>query len=172
MNYRVALKSDAEQTAFLHAGSWRRTYRGMLRDDFLDGEVVRNHLEVWSNRLGRERTDQFVLVAEHQKHLLGFICAYGNEDPKWGSLIDNLHVANEHKRKGVGTLLMRQAGSWLNSNYGQIGVYLWVMEANQSARRFYEKLGSTNAGIVDKQNPAGGGSARNCRYTWSSPNIL
>lgn len=93
----------------------------MLRDDFLDGEIVKNRLKVWSNRLGRERTDQFMFVAENQKQLLGFICVYGNEDPKWGSLIDNLHVAHEHKRQGIGTFLMQQAGSWLKSYYGQSG---------------------------------------------------
>ena len=172
LNYRAAIRSDAEQIALLHADSWRRTYRGMLQDDFLNREVVENRLDVWNDRLGRERTDQFVFVAENQKQLLGFICVYGNEDAKWGSLIDNLHVAHEHKRKGIGTFLMQQAGSWLRSCYGQLGVYLWVMEANQPARRFYEKLGSTNSGSVDKPNPAGGGSARNCRYTWSSPEVL
>lgn len=144
----------------------------MLRDDFLDGEVIKNRLEVWNDRLGMARTDQFVLVAEDQKQILGFICVYGNEDMEYGSLIDNLHVAHAHKRQGVGTFLMRQAGSWLKSYYGRLGVYLWVMEANQPARRFYEKLGSTNAGIIDKPNPAGGGSAPNCRYIWSSPKAL
>ena len=144
----------------------------MLRDDFLDGEVVKNRLDVWNDRLERERTDQFVLVAENQKQLLGFICVFGNDDPKWGSLIDNLHVAHEHTRNGIGTFLMRQAGCWLKSNYGQLGVYLWVIEANQSAKRFYEKLGATRAGTVEKQNPAGGGTARNCRYIWPSPETL
>src|SRR4051812_39976477 len=117
LNYRAAIKSDAEQIALLHANSWRRTYRGMLRDDFLDGEAVKNRLEVWTDRLSGERPDQFVLIAENQKQVLGFICAYGNEDLRWGSLIDNLHVAHQHKRQGVGTLLMRQVGLWLNSNY-------------------------------------------------------
>lgn len=172
MNYRAATKSDAAQIAHLHADSWRRTYRGMLRDDFLDGELVRNRLGVWNDRLGSIRTDQFVLVAENQKQVLGFICVYGNEDPHYGSLIDNLHVAHAHKREGIGTFLMRQAGCWLEQNYEQYGVYLWVMEANQPARRFYEKSGSTNAGIIDKPNPAGGGSAPNCRYIWSSPERL
>lgn len=172
MNYRAAIQSDAEQIALLHADSWRRTYRGMLRDEFLDGEVVNNRLEVWNDRLGRARPDQFVLVAEDQKQVLGFICVYGGEDPTWGSLIDNVHVAHAHKRRGIGTFLMRQAGLWLNSSYGQRGVYLWVMEANQPARRFYETLGSTNAGTVDKPNPAGGGSARSCLYIWPSPEAL
>lgn len=172
MNYRAAIQSDAERIAVLHADSWRRTYRGMLRDDFLDGEVESNRLGVWNDRLARIRTDQFVLVAENKQQMLGFVCVCGNEDPHYGSLIDNLHVAHAHQREGIGTLLMRHAGYWLTQHYGQYGVYLWVMEANQPARRFYEKLGSTNAGVIDKPNPAGGGSAPNCRYIWSSPEGL
>lgn len=171
LNYRIAQKSDAEKIAQLHADSWRRTYRGLLLDTFLDGDLLTDRLDVWNRRLGDQRIDQLVLVAENQKGLLGFICVYGNENPSWGSLIDNLHVTHEHKGSGVGTLLMRQAGSWLKSNYGGSGVYLWVMEANDPARRFYEKLGATNAGIVEKENP-GGDSARNCRYVWSGPEML
>lgn len=50
------------------------------------------------------------------------------------------------------------------THFKQFGVYLWVMETNHPARKFYEKLGARNAGIVDKTNPAGGGSAKNCGY--------
>ena len=63
MNYRIATKSDAERIARLHADSWRRTYRGLLQDEFLDGDVVTNRLAVWNDRLGNERTNQFVLIA-------------------------------------------------------------------------------------------------------------
>ena len=171
MRYRTALESDVEQIALLHAESWRRTYRGMLRDEFLDGDVVTNRREAWRDRLRRPRADQFVCVADDQGQLLGFVCAYGNEDPTWGSLVDNLHVAHEHRGGGVGTRLMGHARVWLLTNYPRCGVYLWVMEANRSARRFYEKLEATNEGIVEKENP-GGGSARNCRYAWSSPRAL
>jgi ribosomal protein S18 acetylase RimI-like enzyme len=171
LNYRAARKSDVEQIALLHADSWKRTYRGMLRDEFLDGDVAADRLDVWTQRLGAERADQFVFIAEDQGRVCGFICAYGNEDSAWGSLIDNLHVAHDQRRRGIGTLLMRQVGAWLMSNYGGCGVYLWVMEANHAARRFYEALGATNTGTVEKKNP-GGGSASNCRYRWPRPESL
>jgi RimJ/RimL family protein N-acetyltransferase len=63
---------------------------------------------------------------------------------------------------------MGRAGAWLTANYGRAGVYLWAMEANESARRFYERLGSTNVGVVEREVP-GGGSVRHCRYVWPSP---
>ncbi len=66
---------------------------------------------------------------------------------------------------------MMHAANWLNNHAPQAGVYLWVMEANTAARRFYDLLGASNVGIIDKIDPAGG-SARNCRYVWSSPDHL
>ena len=171
MTLRIARASDADSIALLHADSWRRTYRGMLRDEFLDRDVVADRRRVWTDRLRASRADQLVVVAEEQGGLLGFICAYGNDDLEWGSLIDNLHVAGGHQGRGIGTRLLAAAGSWLAADYPRLGVYLWVMEANAAARRFYERLGATNAGTVDRPN-AGGGSALNCRYVWPSPAAL
>ena len=71
----------------------------MYRDEFLDGDVLTNRLDLWRSRLSHDRQDQFVYVAEADSHLLGFICAYGNANPAWGSLIDNLHVAYESAQK-------------------------------------------------------------------------
>lgn len=62
--YRRAVGADAERIALLHADSWRRTYRGSYRDEFLDGDVVTNRLGVWRCRLANDREDQFVYLAE------------------------------------------------------------------------------------------------------------
>jgi hypothetical protein len=58
-----------ERIALLHADSWRRTYRGSYRDEFLDREVVTNRLEVWRSRLAQDREDQFVYIAEADSRL-------------------------------------------------------------------------------------------------------
>jgi predicted N-acetyltransferase YhbS len=105
---RLATEADAGRIAELHAESWRRTYRGMLRDDFLDGKVVENRLSVWRDRLGSPRPNQHVAVAESDGELDGFICAFGDEDPRWGTLIDNLHVRHRLHKSGIGRSLMRE----------------------------------------------------------------
>ena len=171
MKFREAQRDDAEKIAMLHANSWRQTYRGMMPDDFLDGDVISNRLQVWHDRLAHNRANQFVCLVEDGQNLAGFICVFGNEDSKWGSYIDNMHVVYERKRTGIGTALMKEAADWLKTYYPQNGVYLWVMEANGPARRFYECLGASNVGVVDKQDPAGS-SATNCRYVWPNPMTL
>jgi GNAT superfamily N-acetyltransferase len=171
MQFREAQPGDAEAIAQLHANSWRQTYRGMMPDAFLDGDVVADRLQVWHDRLAHDRPEQFVCLAEDGANLVGFICAIGNEDPVWGSFIENMHVAQAYKRQGIGTELMQAAAVWLKGRHADLGVYLWAIEANDAARRFYERLGGAHVGTRDRLDPAGG-SAPNCRYVWANPAAL
>ena len=153
LTYRMAKSEDTTQIALLHADSWRRTYRGLFSDAFLDNDADIERRQTWRKRLSCKNTDQFVFVAEDTDAIRGFICAYGNEDATWGSLIDNLHVDASFKQQRIGTNLMHHAFAWLAQHFPDVPVYLWVMENNHTARRFYEKLGATNAGVIDKPNP-------------------
>ncbi len=164
--FRGAQKTDAPQIALLHAENWRKTYRGILLDEFLDGDIFENRKNLWEQRLTRPPANQFICAAfEHQK-LAGFVCVFGENDPKWGSLIDNLHVAEASRGHGIGKKLMKNAANWVNENYPKNGFYLWVYEKNASARRFYENLGAATPEMIVKENP-GGGSANSIRCVWA-----
>lgn len=126
---------------------------------------------MWRERLDRPPGNQFVQLAVDGANLVGFVCAYGAHDPEWGSLVDNLHVAAAHKRSGIGSSLMRQAGAWLAQRYPDLGVYLLVLEVNSSARQFYERLGAQNASISITETH-GGALVRSCRYTWLRAELL
>lgn len=165
MTYREVTSNDATAIAALHAKSWRHAYRGILRDDFLDGDVFQNRTDVWEQRLASPPANQYVLVAIENQRIEGFVCVQGGEDARWGSLIDNLHVARALKGKGIGTTLVKAAAAWIQKNCPAAGMYLWVYEANVAARRFYESLGASNAELVVKENP-GGGFANSFRYVW------
>src|SRR5689334_9774394 len=60
--YREATRNDIETIAQLHARSWRRAYRGILRDDFLDEGLIHNRRDVWHERLTRPPLSQHVMV--------------------------------------------------------------------------------------------------------------
>src|SRR5690349_4198483 len=105
MNFRRAAAADADRIAQLHAESWRRTYRGMMRDEFLDGDVLTDRCRAWRDLMATLGAGRFVLLAEDGADLAGFICVTGNEDVLWGSYIDNLHVADAYMRRGVGRAL-------------------------------------------------------------------
>jgi ribosomal protein S18 acetylase RimI-like enzyme len=171
IEYRPARPTDAEAIASLHARSWRENYRGAFRDAFLDGDLPGERLRVWRERLDHPADNQLVRVALDGANLVGFVCAYGAHDPQWGSLVDNLHVAHAAKRNGIASSLMRQAGAWLASRYPDLGVYLWVLEANTPARRFYERIGAHDDGVSTLETH-GGAVVRSCRYTWPRAGLL
>jgi ribosomal protein S18 acetylase RimI-like enzyme len=171
IRYRAAEPSDADAIALLHAQSWRENYRGAFHDAFLDGDLPGERLRVWRKRLDHPPENQLVQMAADSASLVGFLCAYGAHDPEWGSFVDNLHVANAAKGSGIGASLMRQAGAWLASPYPNLGVYLWVLEGNSSARGFYERLGGRNSGTSIMESH-GGALVRSCRYTWPRAEVL
>jgi len=171
IGYRKAGPGDAEAIALLHVRSWRGSYRGSFSDAFLDEEQPGERLRVWHERLGDPSDNQLVQLAVDDGSLAGFVCVYGDEDPQWGSFVDNLHVARAAKRSGIGTSLMRQAGAWLCRRSSDLGVYLWVLEANAPARRFYERIGAHDAGATTME-AHGGATVRSCRYVWRDARAL
>lgn len=171
LEFRQAHAADADPVAQLHARSWRENYRGAFTDAFLDGDLPGERLRVWQERLADPPQDQFVQLAVDGPALEGFVCVYGNHDPQWGSFIDNIHVAGAAKRSGIGASLMQQAGAWLDRHHPTLGIHLWVLEANSTARRFYERLGARDAGVSTMETH-GQAIVRCCRYVWRDPGSL
>ena len=152
----------------LHAQNFRENNSGVFTDAFLHAELPAELLQLWHARFNQPTENQLIQVALDDANLLGFVCVYGANDPRWGSLIDNLHVAYSARKTGVGSSLMKQAGSWLTSGYSEMAVYLFVLESNSVARRFYERLGARNAETIAMETHSGT-MVRNCRYTWPCP---
>ena len=164
---RAARATDADAIAQLHAESWRIAYRGMYRDEFLDGPVFNDRRTLWRDRFAMPKANECVLVEEEGSELIAFVCAYGAEDATFGTLLDNLHVRRAWQHRGVGQLLMRAIAQWNATNYPRAGLFLWVLEGNAPARRFYERLGAVLEESVFCE-PPGGGSVAYVRYVWPS----
>ncbi len=164
MIYRLAKTDEAHKVALLHAKSWQSAYRGIMSDDYLNYEVVEERLYYWYKRFAKTSADDFFYVAEDESELKGFICIIGNEDPIWGSLIDNLHVLPDLKGKGIGKKLFDAGVEWVKNRYDASHFYLWVYEANHGARGFYDKLGGECVEKVQQQND--GITSTILRYAW------
>jgi len=141
VDYRQANTSDICAIAALHTQSWRESYQGILSDFYLQEPVAKNRLEVWTERLSYPVQNQYVLVAESQNEVVGFICLYGVKDKILGTIVDNLHVASSYKRQGLGKQLLNHAMSWCYENYPEQGIYLEVLADNHPAVGFYQSLG-------------------------------
>lgn len=155
----------------MHAASWQIAYRGILSDAYLDHEVERDRLALWQGRLAESAPNQHVWVAEEEDKLVGFVCLYGAHDPQWGALVDNLHVHQSYQRRGIGALLMKEVADWCCQVHPSQSVYLWVLQANQSAQAFYQRLGAYNVGSEVWSAPDGE-TVPMLRFAWSSLEAL
>jgi GNAT superfamily N-acetyltransferase len=167
MTIRAAGFADAVAIAQLHTHSWQTAYRGILRDDFLEGPLAENRRMLWHARLSDcERADQFVLVDAQAGVIRGFACAFLDADPQWGCLVDNLHVVPDLKGQGLGRQLMTAVAERVWRSNRSSRLHLWVYEQNLAARRFYERLG----GVINERNAElalDGTQVNAVRYGWS-----
>jgi ribosomal protein S18 acetylase RimI-like enzyme len=131
---------DADRIAALHADSWRRHYRGAYADVYLDGDLLTERRTVWSSRLAAPEGAR-TIVAERDGELAGFVHVVFDADPRWGSLVDNLHVAHFDHRAGIGSRLMGHAARAVLAEAGSPALYLWVLEQNTRAQAFYAASG-------------------------------
>lgn len=162
---RPAQPDDAHALAQLHTMSWRSTYRGQLADAFLDGPVFENRLAVWTDRLATPSPHQAIWVATRAGMVVGLSCAFAHHDEHWGALLENLHVAPDHQRQGVGQLLFHTVRQWATPITQAPWLHLWVLASNRSAQRFYQQLDARHVESGTWHAPDGS-CLPQYRYAW------
>jgi len=159
VSFRPARPDDARAIAELHADSWRRHYRGAYSDAFLDHDAAGYLLPLWTERLGTPLPRARTILAEWHGRVAGLAHTLLDEDPTWGALLDNLHVAHGLKRRGIGTRLLTLTRQAVRDWSASSGLYLWVLEQNSDARAFYAAQGGVCV-ERDAAPPPGGDPAR------------
>jgi hypothetical protein len=149
VRFRLANPADAAAVAQLHAESWRRHYRGAYSDAFLDGDVVADRLEVWTQRLQAPDPRRCTILAEEGR-LVGFANTFFDHDPTWGALLARPEAT---------------------------GLYLWVLEQNRDAQAFYEACGAKCVDRHPVEPPGAiasrlNGSPLKLRYVWPPEALL
>jgi ribosomal protein S18 acetylase RimI-like enzyme len=173
---RRAEPEDANLVARLHADSWRRHYRGAYSDAFLDDDVETDRLKVWTERLTTQDGKTATFMAEDDGTFCGFIHLVFDNDPVWGSLVDNLHVVWTRKGGGIGSRLMAEAANAVLGR-GNGGLYLWVLEQNEAGQAFYRSRGGVCTGRRLVTSPGGvpgrlNGAPLAFRFAWEDPAAL
>lgn len=188
---RTATAEDAGAIAALHADSWRHSYRGAYSDEFLDGDVLEDRKAVWSARLDRTGGTTATFVAETPSRtdttrtdrtdrtdrtgLAGFAHIAFDADPEWGTLLDNLHVAHDLKRTGLGTRLIAITAEHALAHHQLL--HLYVLEQNTNAQAFYRARGGRYVESSFVSPPGGiasrlSGTPKRQLYVWDEPSTL
>jgi len=139
--------------------------------------VVTDRQAVWIRQLSDPPASHCTLVAENGDVLVGFAHTVLDDDPTWGALLDNLHVAFALKRNRIGSSLLAATARTVAARAPESGLYLWVLEQNASALAFYEARGGKRVGRRLVSPPGGdpsrlSGAPSAFRYAWSDPSVL
>ena len=122
--------------------SWKYAYRGIVPQSYLDSIPSGR----WANRIDQLGFHNLVLLEDGLLIGTAAYCGARTEEfAGYGELV-SLYLLPEYIGKGYGRSLLNASLQGLAA-IGFRDVYLWVLERNRHARRFYEEFGFTNAGI-------------------------
>ncbi|MFI6034327.1 GNAT family N-acetyltransferase [Streptomyces sp. NPDC051315] len=135
--------ADCDRVAEIRVRGWQTAYRGLMPQSHLDALSVTEDVE--RRRAGLLGGDGSVvnLVAERAGAVVGW-AAHGpyreGEDRTEDAELYALYVDPAHVGTGAGRALLTEAVR-RTAFRGHRRVYLWVLEENVRARRFYERAG-------------------------------
>ena len=160
MKVRAATPDDADAIARIHVDTWRAAYRGQIPESYLDALSVEQRARTWASTLARPGPGR-VLVTEP---LTGF-CFYGpSRDGEDGvAEIFALYVRPDSWRQGAGRLLCDEALRDARSRECT-SMTLWVLQTNERARRFYERIGYVLDGAERSNTRLTGSPLHEVRY--------
>lgn len=165
MEVRRAKADDAQAIAEVHVATWQGAYRGLLPDAYLAGLSVERRAHWWSRALADPEIDIFV-GSNETGSVVGFASLQGSRDAddleETGELT-TIYVMPEAWGRGLGRALMEAILDRARQR-GFRCVTLWVLDANQRARRFYEKLGFSTDGAEKTETPTEGVVLLEVRY--------
>lgn len=166
---RDATSADAGNIGALHAASWRSAYRGLLLDEYLDNNLEAERKTYWTKKLASLSTLEFVLVAMQGATVAGFIAVLDKPEKGYAAFIDNLHVRPQLKGFGIGGKLMKAAAERLKRTQRN-SVYLWVLEGNVAAEKFY--LAKGGKPLDPCRVEFGGAMVNETRFAWDRLDAL
>ncbi|MFE6169883.1 N-acetyltransferase family protein [Viridibacillus arvi] len=163
---RPATIEDIAGIAKVHVDSWRTTYKGLLKQDFLDNLTYSSREASWQRNIESEGNIIFVAVKEEDQQIVGFICGSKTQEgeyPTYDADLTAIYLFEHEQGKGIGKAMLKQLFvEFKKLNYSSSIVK--VLEDNSSCR-FYEAMG---AEFIDS-NPIqiGGEQLELLTYGWS-----
>lgn len=139
---KVSETDDFEEIANIYATSWKVAYQGIVPQNYLNKLTGSN----WAPILMKSKNDVFVII-ENKKYVgVSSVCEARDEKKRgWGEII-SIYLLPDYFGKGYSKQLIDISVTELKAR-GFNNIYLWVLEDNVRARRFYEK----NGFIEDKE---------------------
>ena len=155
---KVISGDDIGAICDIYCHSWRAAYRGSVPQDYLDALDGSR----WRPALENSGFESYVVMDGEAYAGTSIICPSRDEKMQgWGEIVA-MYLLPEYFGKGYGQLLLECVVNALKEK-GFEDIYLWVLDENKRARRFYEKNGFEKTGDIEIAE-VGGKDLRNYRY--------
>ncbi|GGA56717.1 N-acetyltransferase GCN5 [Nitratireductor aestuarii] len=162
IDIRRAEPEDADAIAAVHDRAWRGAYAGIIPHRALNAMIGRRGPQWWANAIRRSTT---VLLLEVGGELAGYATLGRSRarDLAQAGEIYELYLSPEFQGIGFGHRLFRAAKDMLGA-HGFSGLVVWVLEENDPARAFYERIGGRDA--ADSVEIFDNKALRKIAYVW------
>lgn len=131
---RPATNADALAIAAIWSRGWRDGHEGHVPDRLLEARTY----ESFKSRAAGRVNDAVVAVVDG--NVAGFVMVMEDE-------VEQVYVAQEHRGTGVASMLLAEAERIVAAN-GHERAWLAVVAGNARARRFYERHGWIDEGLI------------------------
>lgn len=133
---KVNETDDLNKISHIYEESWKSAYKGMLPQDYLDhipeGHWVENLTAKERHSLVMIEDDQMIGTSSYAPSRLSRLEGFGE--------IISIYMLPDYIGKGYGKQLLHETIKCLKEE-GYHDLYLWVLEENTHARKFYEHAG-------------------------------
>lgn len=140
MHIKKATIEDVYDISQIYAASWKVAFDGLVSKNYLENLKDDHWIEAFTTWIGED-----ILIADliyDQTKPVGCI-AYGKSRdlklPQYGE-IASFYLLPEYFGKGFGNALIKNVFKYFEANNFE-NIFLWVLDGNTRARRFYEKIG-------------------------------
>lgn len=147
---RRAMPDDADRLSEVHVRTWQIAYEGLIPQAVLDSLDITARAARWRTTLENPKAKGRTWVALAGDELIGFSSsgpARGDDAP-WPLELWALYVHPLRHGSGAGRMLADAA-------IGDLPAFLWVLEGNARAIRFYEKIGFAFDGVTKDERTGG-----------------
>ncbi len=131
---KIKKPDDINAIGKIYEKSWKFAYNGIIPKDYIDSILGDSWIPHFENK------DMFNLVLIEDNEFIGtasYCKSRSKEFNDFGEIV-SIYLLPEHMGKGYGKLLFEATLNEL-IKLGYKNVFLWVLEENTRARRFYEK---------------------------------
>lgn len=137
--------NDADKIAKIKIDNWRKTYKNIFPDDYLENLNLEKEVEKYKNGYNKRN----IITYEKNEEIIAY-CYYGNRNEEklqeYTGEIFAIYVKNDSQERGVGTELLQNAIRDLKKSHKKIMV--WCAKENYRAIKFYKKNGLA---IIDEE---------------------